>query len=81
MSPRPPAEDLTTFAGRWCALIRARREQLGFKTSHVAKEMGIADSTYRAWENPANPRFPNVTELPALASALGLRVRNILPVE
>lgn len=31
--------------------MKSRREQLNLKVKHVAKEIGVSESTYRDWEN------------------------------
>lgn len=79
MAGRTPKEpDLTTFAGRVGAGIRARRERLKKTGDEAAAEADVPRATWYAWESG---RSLTLQQLPRIAKALGCKVRALLPDE
>ncbi len=79
MAGRKPKEaDLSTFAGRVGAMIRARREKLKKTGDEAAAAAGVPRATWYAWEAG---RSLTLQQLPKIASALGCKVRTLLPDE
>jgi len=76
--PRPTNEpDKKTFAGRLAARIRERRLALELTGEEAAKRASVPVQTWYNWERG---RFvPGVDRLPAIARALGWKVREVLP--
>lgn len=77
---RPRAEvDESTYAGRFAAGLRRRRDKAGLLLADVAREVNVATVTVYQWE--AGSRSPRIEDLPALAKALGCSVRALMPAE
>ena len=82
---RPPKEpDLTTYAGRLGARLRALREERGwsveqFRDRLEAAGLGAAAGTIRNWER--GDRTPPAESFPFIASVLGVAPGDLLPPE
>ncbi len=78
MTPSRAQPDLSTYAGRFGAHIRAIREKKKLTQLNAAKSIGISSSTLSLWES--GMRFPDVENLPILANTLKLKhVRDLFP--
>lgn len=77
MGRKPSDPQLDSFAGRFAARIRELRVKRGKDADQIADILGVPLTTYRCWENGS--RIPSVVVFPALAEALGVSVRSLLP--
>ncbi|MFB6320792.1 helix-turn-helix domain-containing protein [Saccharicrinis sp. FJH54] len=82
---RPPKEpDLTTYAGRLGARLRALREERGWSVEEAAAALrgasvDVTDKTVRNWERGDNT--PTIDKLPGIAATFGVSVDALLPTE
>jgi len=64
-------------------ILKARREELGVKVKDIATHVGVAESTYRDWENGRNiqgepyVKLAEILDLP-LGHLLGLKNRDLV---
>jgi len=80
--PRPRKNDkidTNTYCGRFAARLRMLREKEGLTVEELAEKTGIPMITLYTWE--CGRRTPVKEEFPALAEALNVNVRNLLPKE
>jgi ribosome-binding protein aMBF1 (putative translation factor) len=75
---RPPKEqDLSTYQGRFGAILARRREAAGLSRDDAADAAGV---TYNAWSKWENGQFlPTIPSLRPIAKALGCTVDELLP--
>lgn len=77
--PRPNEPiDETTFVGRIAGEIRRRRERKKLSVDDAAAAAGASVQTWYHWEKG---RHLPLDRLPAIAAALGCRVRALIPDE
>lgn len=77
MAGRPSkAPDTSTFTGKIGAEIRRRRERKGLSVAEVAESVGVPAPTWYHWE--AGRQMP-LERLPAIAEALGCKVKALIP--
>lgn len=77
--PRPPSTiDETTFVGQIAANIRRRRER---KKLSVEDAAAAADAPVQTWYHWEKGRHLPLDRLPAIAHALGCKVRALIPDE
>ena len=77
MSGRPPEPiDESSFPGQVGARIRARRERLKLTVPKAAERAGSNEQTWYNWE--VGRHLP-LDRLPAIAEALGCKVRTLIP--
>ena len=77
MSGRPPEPiDESSFPGQVGARIRARRTRLKLSVATVAERCGVPPATWYNWE--VGRHLP-LDRLPAIAEALGCKVRTLIP--
>ena len=77
--PRPAnPPDLSTFAGRLGASIRARRERAKLTVDEAASAASVPVPTWYNWESG---RHVSLERLPEIAKALGCSVRLLVPEE
>lgn len=69
--------DLSTYKGRLGAAIRARREQLGLTPAQIAEHVGVSEKSIYAYE--LGTTGIDLDRLPALADALSVPLRKLLP--
>lgn len=79
MSParKPPNTD--TYAGRFAVRLRTLRIKAGLSVEELAEKLGVTTTSVYRWE--ADLRQPQISDLPKIASALGLKARTLLPDE
>lgn len=75
---RPPIERTGTFAERVGAKIRAKREAKKLSAEAAAEAAGIPKPT---WYHFEAGRHLRLERLPAIAAALGCKVRSLIPDE
>lgn len=73
--PRPQTEPPDTFAGRIGAEIRRRREQKNFTVEDAARRARVP---VQSWYNFEKGKLL-LERLPAIAKALGCKVRLLIP--
>lgn len=75
-----PARELapTNFHGRVGAEIRKRRERAKLTVQAAAAAAGASEPAWYHWEAG---RHLNLARLPAIAAALGCKVRQLIPDE
>ena len=74
---RPTKEiDTSTFAGLVAEKIRGKRERKKLSVHDVAEKAGVPDQTWYNWERG---RHLPLAALPAIAAALSIRPRDLLP--
>lgn len=75
--------DLSTYAGRFAARLRALREKTGKTVEQVVADMAaegytVARRSFYNWEQATNS--PPIESFPAIARALELKtIRSLLP--
>ncbi|MBR5243217.1 MAG: helix-turn-helix transcriptional regulator [Thermoguttaceae bacterium] len=79
MTPARKELDMTTFTGRFAARLRELREKAKLTQAELAAKIGVRVTAVSNWETAANA--PTVDKLPAIAEALKVSVRNLLPKE
>jgi len=80
MSPRPRKEvDTSTYSGRFAERLRQLRDKAGLTTRELSEQTGIPLSTIQSWDG--GQKSPSIDNFPALAEALGVTVRNLIPKE
>lgn len=84
MSPSRVEPNSTTYSGRLAVRIRELRDKKGWTTDEFAERLNRAGwettpANVRHWENGTSR--PNLDALPFIAEALGVKVRNLLPME
>lgn len=78
MTPSRAEPDLSTYAGRFGAHIRAIREKMKLTQQEVADACDVKDATIGHWE--LGRYFPSVEKLPLLAEVLKQKkVGNLFP--
>ena len=78
MTPGRAQPDLTTYAGRFGAHIRAIREKLKLTQQEVADACGVRENTVSQWES--GKLFPNSEKIPLISMALRRkRIRDLFP--
>jgi len=79
MRGRPAKEqDTSTFIGQIGAEIRRRRERAKLTVVEAAAAAGVPAPTWYHWEAG---RYLPLDRLPAIAGALGCKVRMLIPAE
>lgn len=74
---RPPSTiDDSTFVGQIAAEIRRRREKKKLSVEEAAAKAGAPTPTWYNWEKG---RHLPLDRLPAIATALGCKVRVLIP--
>lgn len=82
---RPPKEpDLTTYAGRLGARLRALRTERGMTVADVrealaGRSVAVTEDTVRAWERGS--RSPSLENIQPLAATYGVSADDVLPAE
>ncbi len=81
--PTKPVDD-STYAGRFAARLRQLREKAKKTIDQVVSDMenegySVAARSIYSWERAAHA--PPIDAFPALAKALGVKIRNLLPEE
>ena len=80
MSPRPRhTVDTSTYSGRFAERLRQLRDNAELTTRELAEKTGIPLSTIQSWDG--GRKSPSIDNFPALAKALGVTVRNLMPKE
>lgn len=77
MGRKPCELDTSTYAGRFAARLRELRDRRGKTVDELALSLGVAVSTVYGWEN--GTRRPDISQLPVIAEALGVKPRSLLP--
>jgi transcriptional regulator with XRE-family HTH domain len=77
MTRPPKPSDTSTYAGRFGAALRARRERKRLSVAEAASKAGCAASTWYHWEKAE--RLPSLDDLPAIAAALKCKPAALLP--
>lgn len=77
--PAAKQPDLTTYAGRFAAKLRARRIKLKLSVEDVAAQCGVVVSGWYHWEN--GKHSPSIAVLPQIAAALQCKIKALLPEE
>lgn len=73
---KPKPVDTSTFTGQIAAEIRRRRERKKLSVADAAEAAGVPAQTWYHWEQAHS--LP-LDRLPAIAAALGCKVRQIIP--
>lgn len=85
MSPARKNVDVSTYSGRFAARLRMLREKAGLTVDEVVARVDSYNksdrkspqaSTYYGWEKDSTPHFDL---LPAIAKALKISVRDLMP--
>ena len=79
MGRRRKEPDTSMYSGRLAARIRQLREEKFDLQEDFAAAVGRPVSVISAWET--GRRQPRFNDLPAIASALGKSIRQILPAD
>ena len=84
MSPKAIDPDPSNYSGRLAKSIRTTRERKGLTVQQVIERMEkagwpVALQTFYGWEN--RKRQVNWDALPALAKALKVKIRDLLPAK
>ena len=69
--------DVSTYEGRFAVRLRMLREKAGISQEQVAEAVGVSATAVYRWE--ADLRQPQISDLPSIAKALGVKVRTLLP--
>ena len=72
------AIDTSTYTGRFAARLKMLRERTGMSVDELAEKSGISRTTLYNWESGT---YKAVIDDPliAIAKALGIKVRTLLP--
>ncbi len=83
MTPKRKEPDLSTYAGRFAARLRALRDRAGLSVEEVVDRMAtagfaITPITYYTWE--IGTRQVNLNAIPAISAALRIKnARTLFP--
>lgn len=78
MTPKRREPDLSTYAGRFAARLRALRERKGLTVEEVASSLSVSYRAVYYWE--LAQADPKISYLPKLAELYGLKSpRSLLP--
>ncbi|MBN2024979.1 MAG: helix-turn-helix transcriptional regulator [Pirellulales bacterium] len=82
MGPARKEPDQSTYSGRLAKRMIDLRTKADFSVADVVERMAkagyeIKDMAYRHWES--NRRQPDLDALPAIAKALKVRIKDLMP--
>jgi transcriptional regulator with XRE-family HTH domain len=77
MTPKRKEPDEKLYSGRFAARLRSLREKAKLTPEQMAEAVGVSATTVYRWE--ADLRQPQISDLPTIADALGVKVRILLP--
>ena len=78
MNPRPRKQlDTKTYEGRFAERLKMLRIKAKLTPEQIAEAIGVSATTVYRWESGL--RQPQISDLPAIADALGVKARILLP--